>query len=312
MIKRFILCLAILVLALGPTPESIVRLLPDTDEAEARGRGGGRAAGRAGGFRGHTRSRPSGAKMHSRPTTRPRTTTRPRPTTRPNNGIRPSRPSPSQGSRPHVSRPSQLPAKTRPATRPPGDRPGFKPPGDRPGARPPGTRPPGNRPPGSRPPGHRPPGVRPPGNRPPGWRPPGWRPPGARPPGWRPPYYRPPYARPPNHYWGAYNWYPRWGWYFTAVTATTTLVFIATLPDDKACEEVLYEGETLYLCDGVLYRPVYHDDQQVYEIVSEADASGEAAPSAQDAPAQTDPVQTAPPQDPPEGQVGDGGFRWTD
>lgn len=57
---------------------------------------------------------------------------------------------------------------------------------------------------------------------------------------------------------------------------TSTLVFVSELPDDKECEKVESDGEALYLCDGVLYRSTYHDDEQVYEIVSE-DPKEEAA-----------------------------------
>ncbi|MEM6488773.1 MAG: peptidoglycan-binding domain-containing protein, partial [Pseudomonadota bacterium] len=69
--------------------------------------------------------------------------------------------------------------------------------------------------------------------------------------------------------WGSYYWYPRWGWYFTATVASATLVYVATLPDDKACEAVTSEGETLYVCDGVLYRATLYENEKVYEIVSE-------------------------------------------
>ncbi len=55
----------------------------------------------------------------------------------------------------------------------------------------------------------------------------------------------------------------------------STLAFVTDLPDDQECQKVQYEGETLYECNGVLYRSTYHDDQQVYEIVS--DPEGEAA-----------------------------------
>lgn len=100
-------------------------------------------------------------------------------------------------------------------------------------------------------------------------RPPGWRPPHWRPPYWRPPAFRPPYYRPPHYYWGSYYWYPRWGWYFTAAVAGATLVYVATLPEDKGCEKIESDGETLFLCDGVLYRASLYKDEQVYEIVSE-------------------------------------------
>ncbi len=102
-------------------------------------------------------------------------------------------------------------------------------------------------------------------------RPPGWRPPYWRPPAWRPPAFRPPYYRPPHWRWGSYYWYPRWGWYFTAAVAGATLVYVATLPDDNECERIVSDGETLFLCDGVLYRATIYEDEQVYEIVSEPD-----------------------------------------
>ncbi|MBY8974575.1 hypothetical protein KHP62_02075 [Rhodobacteraceae bacterium NNCM2] len=338
MFFRIMTVLLIGIAVFAASPRSLLQLSLETGVAEARG--GGRGAARAGGFRGRGNMQPRGARMQRRPSraTRPPQTRhsnggfRPsagysRPSTRPS--TRPSnRPSGPQFSRPDGNRPTTLPSRP-PSGRPEGgggNRPGFNPPGDRPnrpdgkpgqrppGARPPGdrlpgSRPPGNRPPGARPPGGRPPGVRPPGNRPPGWRPPGYHPPGHRPPGWRPPYYRPPYHRPPHYYWGSYYWYPAWGWYFTSVVAASTLVFVASLPEDNVCEEVLFEGETLYLCEGVLYRPVYHQDELVYEIVSEeADApapaaatEGEAAPAPAPAPAAD-----------PDVRIDEQGFRWTD
>lgn len=185
------------------------------------------------------------------------------------------------GFRPESSRqPSG--AKTRPAARPdyrpsqlnkPATRPVGKPPSasQLPSTRPPGQRPPQVKPPIARPPGHRPPTVRPPIARPPGWRPPHWRPPLWRPPSWRPPIYRPPYVRPPHYFWGPYFWYPRWGWYFTATVAGATLVYVQTLPEEQECIPATVEDEKVYICDGVLYRPTYYRDEQVYEIVSEPD-----------------------------------------
>lgn len=294
MLKRLFIVLIAGLFGLTTAPERVVKLDGLHDRAEARGgfRGGARA--RAGGFHGRAHRAPSGARMHHRP----RPSARPRPA-RPNPGFRPNR---QAGLRP--ADPSFRPARpsTRPATRPrpDGDRPGFRPPSDKPGHRPPGLKP-GQRPPGggastlpARP--------RPPVERPPGWRPPGWRPPGGRPPSWRPPPYPPPYYRPPNHYWGPYYWYPTWGWYFTAVVAGSTLVFIDSLPEDDGCEPVEYEGEQLYLCDGVLYRAVYYEDRQVYEIVNEA----EDAPPPEDAASE---AQATPSEDT---RVGEDGFRWTD
>jgi hypothetical protein len=118
--------------------------------------------------------------------------------------------------------------------------------------------------------------------RPPGYRPPGWRPPYTRPPYYRPPYYRPPYYRPPDPRWGNYYYNPNWGWYFTAALVGSTLIYAATLPEDKECEKVRSEGETLYSCDGVLYRATSYKDQQVYEIVSDPEPQATQAPAEPD------------------------------
>jgi len=108
-----------------------------------------------------------------------------------------------------------------------------------------------------------------PGLRPPGYRPPGYRPPHWRPPAWRPPVYRPPYVRPPHYRWGRYFWHPAWAWYHTAVVAGATLVFINSLPANGSdCEEIRDQGETLYVCNGVVYRATLYKDEKVYEVVS--------------------------------------------
>ncbi|WIY25189.1 peptidoglycan-binding domain-containing protein [Parasedimentitalea psychrophila] len=120
--------------------------------------------------------------------------------------------------------------------------------------------------------GHRPVGSRPPGHRPPGYRPPGYRPPGYRPPAYRPPYHRPPYHRPPHYHYGPYHYNSGWGWFFTAAIIGSTLVYTTSLPSDKECEKITEKGETLYLCDGVLYRSTYYEDEKVYEIVSDPPA----------------------------------------
>ncbi|WP_406644664.1 peptidoglycan-binding protein [Aliisedimentitalea scapharcae] len=274
-LKQAFLGLVIMALAIGTSPESVIRLAPSADWAEARG-----GHGRAGGFSGGgARSRPSGG-ARSRPAT-----------SRPSN--RATRPATSRPStRPATSRPSTRPAQARPAPSRPsaGTRPNRPEAGTRPsnrpaGARPPGSRPPGSRPPGAahrpgaRPPGHRPPGTRPPGVRPPIHRPPGYRPPGYRPPGYRPPYYRPPYYRPPHSHWGPYHYNPSWGWFFTAAIVGSTLVYASNLPEDQDCQKVQDGGETLYQCDGVLYRSTYYQDEQVYEIVSDAPGEKTAEPT---------------------------------
>ena len=292
--SRLSRALALLVsaaMALAVGPENVLRLDPVPDQAFAK-RGGG-----AGGFRGGGGgSRPSGARAHGKvrtPSTRP---SRPsgsvqRPSRPPSSSVqRPSRPPSGSVERPSRPPSTSLPSRPPPATsrpaRPPEaslpgsgtrplperpgniDRPNTRPPGSRP---PPGQRPPGARPPGTRPPaGNRPPGTRPPGTRPPGaGRPPGWNPPNHRPPSWRPPYYPPPYYRPPHYRYGSYYYSPNWGWYFTAGLLGATLVYSTSLPSDKDCQKVQDGGETLYICDGVLYRATYYEGDLVYEIVSD-------------------------------------------
>lgn len=293
--RRFALLLGVAALfALGPAPERMVTLDTRVETAEARpgGRGGGfrGGGGRRGGARHGARARPHHGARGRRAARPSRRATRPsRPSIRPSRpSTRPGRPS-TRPSRPIARRPDR-PGGRVPGSRPPGDRPpGALLPGDRPrperpigdrprperpiGDRPRPERPIGDRPRPERPIGERPPGNRPPGWRPPGDRPPGWRPPHWRPPNWRPPAYRPPYDRPPHYAWGPYYWYPSWGWYFTAAVAGATLVYVATLPEDEGCEQVLFEGETLFLCDGVLYRATLYQNEQVYEIVSEYDES---------------------------------------
>jgi len=46
-------------------------------------------------------------------------------------------------------------------------------------------------------------------------------------------------------------------------------VYVVNLPSDQECEKIVDDGETLYLCDGVLYRATYYQDDKVYEIVSD-------------------------------------------
>jgi hypothetical protein len=296
--RRFVLAFLLAFAVAYFSPGNILRFNHGAGEAEARGRVGGGMRGRGGGRRmGGARSRRS-VKRRARPTHRGRPSTRrrapksrrPKRPTRPTAGVRPRRKAkPSKRPSRPAKRPSR-PAKpaTRPAAlkpRPPGakpTRPGRPGAGNRPGRPGAGNRPgrpgAGNRPgrpnrPGA---GHRPgrpPNVRPPVNRPPGWRPPGYRPPHWRPPGWRPPYARPPYVRPPHPVWGGYNWYPHWGWYFTASVAGGTLAYVLNLPDTDPCEQATIDGEALYICDDIVYRPTVYRDERVYEIVSSQDDS---------------------------------------
>lgn len=280
---KYLLAAAAFTMALVFSPESAVQLDFDTDHAEAgfggrggggrgaRSRGGGgRAAHRGGGgYRAKSNRRPSGAKTHNRTRPKNNAANRPstRPATKPGGGNKPNRPE--GGNKPNRPEGGNRPNRPEGGNRP--NRP------DRPNA--------GNRPnrPGYAHPGR--PGR--PGARPPGYRPPHYRPPHWRPPGWRPPYYRPPYVRGPHYHWGSYYWTPYWGWYFTAAVAGATVAFVATLPDND-CEEVLYENETLYECNGVLYRSTLQDDERVYEIVSSEEESQQAAPASTTAPAATD------------------------
>lgn len=75
--------------------------------------------------------------------------------------------------------------------------------------------------------------------------------------------------------WGSYYWYPRWGWYFSVSIGTSTLVYVEQLPDQEddgpECVSAVLDDETVYICDGVLYRATYYEDEQVYEIISEPD-----------------------------------------
>jgi peptidoglycan hydrolase-like protein with peptidoglycan-binding domain len=57
----------------------------------------------------------------------------------------------------------------------------------------------------------------------------------------------------------------------------STLVYTNSLPADNQCQKVTEDGETLYLCDGVMYRATYYQDEKVYEIVSDPPA-GEGEP----------------------------------
>jgi hypothetical protein len=199
--------------------------------------------------------------------------------------VRPAQPQ----ARPSV--PQAKPAQT--PSRPQAGLPGSGTPQVRPApGRPEGARPElPNRPQaGARPADRRPPGTRPPGQRPPGQgKPPGWHPPHHRPPNWRPPYHRPPYHRPPHYHWGHYHWHPTWGWFFTAVIVGSTLAFVADI-DDDGCERIQDSGETLYLCDGVLYRSTYYQDERVYEIVSDPPDAPVAAPVSVIGLAVTDPL----------------------
>lgn len=262
---------AVVTFALGVafSPERMTKLELSVDTAEAGfggGRGGGRGGMRGGGGRHFGGGHRGGGGFKARPH-RPAGGSKIRPRPRPKPGIaaRPARPNkPAVAARPNRPRPGNRPnAGTRPNRPVAGGRPAVRP--VRPGR----------------------PGVRPPGYRPPHYRPPHWRPPA-----WRPPYYRPPYPRPPHWAWGPYYYNPAWGWYFTAALVGSTLVFIESLPDDKECEEVQYEDETLYECDGILYRSTVYEEKRVYEVVSsdeeaeEAVASGGASSSA--APATAD------------------------
>jgi hypothetical protein len=49
------------------------------------------------------------------------------------------------------------------------------------------------------------------------------------------------------------------------------LAFVDRIPDDQACTAARVDGEEVYICNGVLYRATYFQDEQVYEIVSEPD-----------------------------------------
>ncbi|AZV78058.1 peptidoglycan-binding protein [Parasedimentitalea marina] len=50
------------------------------------------------------------------------------------------------------------------------------------------------------------------------------------------------------------------------------MVYATSLPENSECEKITEDGETLYACDGVLYRSTYYEDEKVYEIVSDPPA----------------------------------------
>ena len=300
--RLFILALLVFAVVLF-NPAQVLRFDSQDGAAQARSPMGGGMKGRGGGRMSGARARPRPNRSAPGPAARPRPNrsarpaarpsrpaTRPaaRPSTRPTSQRRvlpdllhgrrslghghqaPSQPagtsrggSPDQAcDRPsgkawHQARPApERPVTGRPSQPVAGVRPGRP---NRPGA--------GHRP-------GRPPHVRPPINRPPGWRPPHYRPPHWRPPSWRPPYFRPPYIRPPHPIWGGYYWYPRWGWYFTAAVAGGTLAYVLNLPDTDPCDQAIVDGETLYICDGILYRPTVYRDERVYEVVSSQEDAG--------------------------------------
>jgi peptidoglycan hydrolase-like protein with peptidoglycan-binding domain len=62
--------------------------------------------------------------------------------------------------------------------------------------------------------------------------------------------------------------------------AGATLAFVAALPTDGDCSPIYYGDETLYRCDGVLYRPTIYRDDTVYEIVTGAGESARPSPDA--------------------------------
>ena len=50
------------------------------------------------------------------------------------------------------------------------------------------------------------------------------------------------------------------------------MVYTNSLPADIQCQKIIEDDETLYLCDGVMYRATYYQDEKVYEIVSDPPA----------------------------------------
>ncbi|MAS43153.1 MAG: hypothetical protein CML46_08635 [Rhodobacteraceae bacterium] len=291
-LKRTLHGALIFSVAVGVSPEGLMRLSLSVDTAEALGGGRGGGGGKGGFSRGGGGGRQMGGGARTRPTAKP-SISRP-------SASRPSIAAARPGGKPGgiLSRPSgDRPAAARPGAGKPagiggGDRPGA----DRPsGSRPSGDRPGGDRPAGIRPGGDRPGGDRPGGNvnigntvnignnvgtrpgRPPGAgrpaynRPGGWYRPVPRPPGWRPRPYPPPYVRPPHARWGDYYYNPGWGWFFTGAIAGATIAYVASLPEDEDCDQATENGDTVYICNGVVYRSTYYQDEKVYEIVSEED-----------------------------------------
>lgn len=289
MIRRIPLVVIVSALALIMPQNQWFGLPGSVDQAEAK------KGGKHGGYRGGSRAKPRGAKSRSKHVNRKPAKSRhkhtkknrpsharPKPSRPKQPAAKPRPPSAGKPNRPSNSRPNRpdRPSAGKP-NRP--NRPGAGKPNrpNRPGAGKP-NRP--NRPGAGKPnrpnrPGTKPPNWRPPiAGHPPGYRPPGYRPPGYRPPNWRPPSYRPPYYRPPHWNYGNYYWYPRWGWYHTAIVAGATLVYVASLPNNGSdCVTIRNPDGTLYTCDDVIYRPTYYRDEQVYEVVTPAEQSAPAS-----------------------------------
>ena len=57
----------------------------------------------------------------------------------------------------------------------------------------------------------------------------------------------------------------------------STLVYVTSLPNE--CEKVISGDETLYECNGVLYRSTYYESEQVYEIVSDGEGETPSEPT---------------------------------
>ena len=47
-----------------------------------------------------------------------------------------------------------------------------------------------------------------------------------------------------------------------------TLAYVLNLPDTDPCDQATVSGETVYICDGIVYRPTVYRDERVYEVVS--------------------------------------------
>ena len=56
------------------------------------------------------------------------------------------------------------------------------------------------------------------------------------------------------------------------------MAFVSTLPDNN-CSKVMDGAETLYNCNGQLYRSTFYKDEKVYEAVSDAPNAASAEPT---------------------------------
>jgi hypothetical protein len=71
-----------------------------------------------------------------------------------------------------------------------------------------------------------------------------------------------------GHYGHWHNYHPSYGayWPWFWGSAIVTGAFVSTIPDD-GCIDVYIDDKLYKECDGVLFEPVYQDDEITYKVV---------------------------------------------